>query len=219
MSEKIALTDLQSGRRPVRVRLWLSLALVVIVVGLAALAAAGAGLFRTQPYAFNGLPYEPPIPAPDFTLIDQYRQPVRLSDYRGKIVLLFFGFTHCPDACPTTLGTWLAVHRKLEAEAEQVRFVFITVDPERDTPERIKEHLDLFNPEFIGLRGSLAETEEVARAYNAFFEKVEVDSALDYLVNHTALTYVIDQDGQLVLAYPYNTGSQKITADLRYMLK
>jgi len=215
MDEKVDLIGASVGSHR-SIRRGLVMAGFVMLISLVAF---GVRLLRPTSPTFTGLPYEPPIPGYDFALTDHHHRPVRLSDYRGKVVLLFFGFTHCPDACPTTLAHWMLVQRKLEAEAEQVRFVFITVDPERDTAEMIKTHLELFSPDFVGLRGSVDEIEAVAREYNAYIEKVEVDSALGYLVNHTALTYVIDQEGNLVLAFPYNTGSDLIVADLRYLLE
>ncbi len=106
----------------------------------------------------------------------------------------------------------------LLAAAAQVRFVFITVDPERDCAEKVKKHLAIFSPDFVGLRGPPEDTEDVARAYNAFFEKVDVGSAAGYLVNHTTLVHVIDPEGQLVLAFPHDVTAEDMLADLRHLL-
>lgn len=176
------------------------------------------GLGQWSESDFNGLLYDPIEPAPSFELVDQHQQPVQLSDLRGNLVLLYFGFTNCPDACPITLATWNQVHRALGADADRVRFVFITVDPERDTPEIIGKHLALFNEDFIGLWGPLDEIEEIARSYNVYLQKVEVDSAVDYLVNHATLTFVIDAQGRRVLAHPLDTPADEMIADLQTLL-
>jgi protein SCO1/2 len=178
--------------------------------------ANGAGQLSEQD--FHGLLYDPIEPAPGFELVDQNEQPISLSDLRGKLVLLYFGFTNCPDACPLTLSTWNQVHKALGTDAEKVRFVFVTVDPERDTPEVIGKHLALFNEEFVGLWGPLDEIEDIARSYNVFLQKVEIESAMGYLVNHATLTFVIDPQGRLVLAHTLDTPSEEIVADIQTLL-
>lgn len=172
-----------------------------------------------QPHTFSGLPYDPVEPAPDFSLFDTSGQLVQLSDFRGKIVMLFFGYTNCPLACPTTLSIWKQVHQSLGADANDVRFVLISVDPERDTAEKLEQHLTIFNSDFIGLRGDMIDTESIAQAYNVYIEYEDVGSAAGYLIHHTALTYVIDKEGQLVMAFPYETGAPEITADLQYLIR
>jgi protein SCO1/2 len=163
---------------------------------------------------------EPPLAAPDFALTDQHGQPFRLSDQRGKVVLLFFGYTQCPDVCPTTLATWRKVHEALGDDAGRVRFVFVTVDPERDTAERLGRHVEAFNPDFLGLTGS---PQELEAAYSTFGVVHEVDtssqSAAGYLVNHTATTFVIDPSGQWRLRLPYGTSAEDIAHDVRELLK
>jgi protein SCO1/2 len=161
-----------------------------------------------------------PIPAPDFTLTDQHGQPFRLSDQRGHVVLLFFGYTHCPDVCPTTLATWKRVHEALGPDAERVRFVFITVDPERDTRERLQQHLAVFNPAFIGLTGTADELAAIYQAYGVFHEKAAASgSAAGYLVNHTASVYVIDPDGRWRLQFGFGTPAEDMVHDIRELLK
>ncbi len=194
--------------------------LIPVAVAIASILASGCTLLASKPYVFNGLLVDDPVAAPDFTLTDQNFQQVSLRDFHGQIVLLFFGFTNCPDVCPATLGTWKQLQRALGEQSQHVRFIMITVDPERDTPERMGKHLSLFHPEFIGLGGSVEDIEDVAQDYNVFFEKANVGSASGYLVNHTTLTYVIDSDGKLVLAHrPYETQAQEIADDLEQLLK
>ena len=169
---------------------------------------------------FRGSVWSQPIAATDFTLTDQHGQPFRLSAQLGKVVLLFFGYTSCPDVCPTTLSAWKRVHEELGDEAGRVRFVFVTVDPERDTPERLGVHMDLFNPDFIALTGTLDELEPVYEAYGVYYEKVEApESALGYLVNHTSSGYVIDPQGNWRLRHAFGTMSADIVHDIRELLR
>lgn len=160
------------------------------------------------------------MPAPGFTLTDQYDRLFHLSDQKGRVVILFFGYASCPDVCPTTLSVWKQVHEALGDDAHQVRFVFVTVDPERDTKERLKVHLDLFNSDFIGLTGTEAELEAVYQAYGVYREKVTLsDSALGYQVTHTSSGYVIDPDGAWRLRHPFGTPVEDIVHDIRQLVK
>ena len=208
--------------------------IVAIIAALTVtLVVAGATLFRAP--TFRGTVVEPRTTAPGFTFTNQHRQTVRLDDYRGKIVLIYFGFTHCPDACPKTLGTWKSVYNTLGAEADQVRFVFISIDPKRDTPERMKEFLNTFNPDFVGLGGTMEAIDDAALSYLVFKyaddEKAYTsghqhsDSTLPeltpntYMIYHSALTYVVDRAGKIALVFPLDTTAQDVTADLRILLK
>ena len=169
---------------------------------------------------FRGTLLAEPVSVPDFTLTDQHGQPFRLSEQRGKVVLMFFGYTQCPDVCPTTLATWRKIHESLGEDAEQVRFAFVTVDPERDTAERLGLHVNAFNPDFLGLRGSEAELRAVYEVFGVFFEKNEQSgSAAGYLINHTATTFVIDREGQYRLRETYGSEVEDIVHDIRQLLE
>ncbi len=169
--------------------------------------------------AFKGTVLQDPVPAPDFTLTDQHGRPFRLSDQKGHVVLLFFGYTHCPDVCPTTLSIWKQVEAQLGDDAKKVRFVFITADPERDTPQRLREHLALFSPNFIGLTGTPEELAPVYQAYHVYVEKAsEEQTAVGYLVNHTSTTYVIDPQGRWRLTIPFGTPAEDVVHDVRLLL-
>jgi protein SCO1/2 len=186
------------------------------LVGLLSLLAIQTGCGTN--YAFSGSEIDPARPAPKIPLINQVGQPFSLDDYAGKAVVLYFGYTTCPDACPTTLSDYLAVKELLGERAEDVAFVLVSIDPERDTPERLGEYLAFFDPSFIGLTGSAEEIAATARGYGATYERVEYpDSATRYLMDHTTLTYVIDPQGRLRLTYPEAADPAAIAEDLRQL--
>jgi protein SCO1/2 len=185
---------------------------LILLVGLL-LSACGSPSYR-------GTPLDPPVAVPDFQLTDEEGQPFRLSDQRGRVVLLFFGYTSCPDVCPTTLATWHRVHEALGRDAERVRFVFVTVDPERDTVERLGMHVNAFHPDFVGLTGSPEALEAVYGVFDIFYEKdTSSQSALGYLVSHTATTFVLDPEGQWRLRESYGTLVEDLVHDIRQLLE
>ncbi len=187
----------------------------LVLVPLMVLMLAACG-----PPSFRGSELDEPVAVPDFTLTNQNGQPFHLSDQQGNVVLLFFGYTSCPDVCPTTLATWRKIHRALGDDAERVRFVFITVDPERDTAERLGMHVRAFNPDFVGLTGTVDQLEAVYDIFDVYHEKdTSSGSALGYLVNHTATTFVIDPEGQWRLRETYGTEAEDIVHDIQQLLK
>jgi protein SCO1/2 len=174
--------------------------------------------FIQRPYTFRGSLIDPPVPAADFELTDQNDQPFRLSDQKGQIVLLFFGYTHCPDVCPLTLSHFKQIKAELGDQADQVRFVFVTVDPERDTAAALNEYLPNFDSQIVGLTGSMESLEGVWKAYGVYRAKQEVGSAAGYLMDHTARTYLIDQQGNWRLTYPFEMGKDEILQDVLHLL-
>lgn len=175
---------------------------------------------RRQEPSFRQPAIETPEPVPDFTLTDQHGQPFRLSEQRGRVVLLYFGYIHCPDACPLTLAKWSEVHEALGAEAERVRFVFITVDPERDTSQRLQQHLATFNADFVGLTGTQVELESVYQAYGIVHEKARSKGSEEgYLMMHNTSAFVIDPDGLWRLRHASITPPGDILHDVRQLLK
>ena len=174
--------------------------------------------FIQRPHTYRGSLIDPPVPAADFELTDQNGQKFRLSDQDGEIILLFFGYSNCPDVCPLTMSEYKQMKEMLGEQADQVRFVFVTVDPERDTQARLSEYVNAFDPEIIGLTGSRTELEPVWKSYGVYQAKQETGSAAGYTVDHTSRTYLIDQDGNWRLTYPFEMEKEDILSDVRYLL-
>jgi protein SCO1/2 len=180
------------------------------------LAAAIAGCSREAP-RFNGMDITGADWGRGFSLQDPDGRTRTLADFRGKYVLLFFGFTHCPDVCPTALLRAKEMKRLLGADAERVQVIFVTVDPERDTGELLREYTKAFDPDFLGVRGDPDATRRTAAEFKAFYEKVP--SGASYTVNHSALTYVFDAQGRLRLALQHTQTAEQYAADLRLLMK
>ena len=171
-----------------------------------------------QPYVFHGMILQSPVPATNFTLSGSNGQPVTLSDYRGKVVLLYFGYTTCPDVCPTTLAELHKARELLGKRANDVQVFMITVDPERDTMNVLSDYIPHFDPSFIGLTGTPDQIAAVATYYGIFYEKKEGDSALGYLVDHTSTVMALDKQGYLRVVFPFGATAADMAADLDYLL-
>jgi protein SCO1/2 len=201
------------GLKRMRTKWFFSLGITSGLVILGVLAV----LFK-QPYEMRGSEIKPALAVEDFTLTDQWGNPFTMYDYQGKVMLLFFGYTHCPDVCPLTLAKYLDIQKKLGSRAENVLFVFITVDPERDTPEVIRGYLAYFDTNFIGLSGSRSELEPVWKNYGVYQEQREVNSAAGTLVDHTARIYAIDRNGSLRVTYALETDVNAVALDVAQLL-
>lgn len=153
-----------------------------------------------------------------FELVDHTGKLRRLEDFRGKVVVMFFGFTHCPDVCPMTLVEFNAALERLGEAAQNVQVLFVTVDPERDTPEVLGTYVTAFNTEFLGLTGTAAQIAEVAREFRIVYRKVEGSRPDNYSVDHSAGTYIFDQQGRLRLYARYGQGSEAIARDISRLL-
>lgn len=171
-----------------------------------------------RPYTYRGSTIDPPVPAADFELSNQHGQKFRLSEQRGEIVLLFFGYSNCPDVCPLTMSNFKSIKEELGDQADKVRFIFVTVDPERDTKERLLEYVKVFDPEIVALTGSRAELEPVWKSYGVYQAKQDTGSAAGYSVDHTARTYLIDQEGNWRLTYPFEMEKADIISDVRHLI-
>jgi protein SCO1/2 len=190
--------------------------LLLLVVGAAAglaLAAAGQGWFA-RPYAFQGSYIEQAVAAPDFALTDQNAQPYQLSAQHGSVVLLFFGYTSCPDVCPATLTAFKQVRAELGAAADQVQFVMVTTDPQVDTAPKLAGFLSEINPTVRGLTGSRAELEPVWADYGVYVAPV-VPGAID----HSARIYAVDLQGNLRLTFPADMAPADMAQDVQQLLK
>jgi protein SCO1/2 len=160
----------------------------------------------------------------DFNLKDAAGKPRTLADFRGKVVVLFFGYTHCPDVCPITMAELAQVVKRLGAEGKDVQVLFVTLDPERDTGPLLAQYVPAFNKDFIGLYGDMAATQATAKAFKVFFEKQPGKTPDTYTVDHTAATYVFDRQGRLRLFVRYDQDASEkhaadLTADIRTLLE
>jgi protein SCO1 len=149
-----------------------------------------------------------------FNLTDQDGQPFSDRDLKGKTFLVFFGFTHCPDVCPTTLFEISEIMRKLGPEADRTAALFISVDPERDTPEAMKDYLSSFDPHLRGLTGDAGSLAAVAKAYRVYYKKVPLEGG-DYTMDHTAIVYLMDKQGRFVSPFNMKRTADVAAADLR----
>ena len=141
-----------------------------------------------------------------------------LEDFKGKVTVIFFGFTQCPDVCPTTMAELAQVKKALGKDGERLQGVFVSVDPERDTPEILKKYMGSFDPSFVALRGTPEQTKAVAKEFKVFYAKVPGKTEGSYTVDHTAGSYILDTQGKVRLFVRYGSGAEALTADLKALL-
>lgn len=156
--------------------------------------------------------------ARDFRLTDHHGVVRRLSDFRGKAVLVFFGYTQCPDVCPTTMAELSTVLQQLGPDAQRLQVIFVTLDPERDTREVLASYVPAFNPDFLGMYGDAAATAEVAKEFKVFYQKVPGKVPGSYSMDHTAGSYVFDPEGRIRLFIRHGQGAAPIVHDIRMLL-
>jgi len=186
-------------------RLFWSITICSLVAGC-----DGSPQFRSTD--ISGAPYGQAL-----ELADHTGKARRLEDFRGKAVVLFFGFTHCPDVCPTTLADIAGAVKSLGPDAERVQVLMVSVDPERDTPESLAKYVTAFDPRFLGLRGDLAATKKVAAEFKIHFEKAKAGES--YTVNHSVQSYVIDPQGRLRLLVRHDRITSDLAQDLKTLLR
>jgi protein SCO1/2 len=188
--------------------------LTALMVALLVLAApAGAADFK------GGL-LSPPRPAADFTLTTQDGKEFRLGRERGKVVALWFGYTFCPDVCPTTLADLVQAQQALGKDVDRFRIVLVTVDPERDTPARLREYVKAFGGSFTAVTGAPERLAEVRKAYGVVAEKrVVPGTSATYLIDHSAFVYVVDPTGQLRLMFPFGMSVPDMVHDIKRLLQ
>jgi len=204
-------------RRTLMVRWPILVVAAVIVIAVVGLAGwrIGAAL---RPHAYHGMILQSPQPAPNFTLTDQHGKPVSLQDFRGKLVMLFFGYTTCPDVCPVTLSVINKAREALGDDAGDVQVIMVSVDPQRDTPDVMGEYVGRYDPSFIGATGTPEQIAETATYYGIYYNAHPVTSALGYLVDHTATVMVVDRQGYLRLLFPFGISVEDMADDLAYLL-
>jgi protein SCO1/2 len=194
------------------------LALIALVT-VAALALAGCNQLSSGPKLefkntdLTGLDY-----AKDFALTDHNGKPRTLADFKGKLVVIFFGYTQCPDVCPTTMAEMSAVMKELGPQADQVQVLFATIDPERDTQALLAQYVPAFDPRFLGLYGTPEQTAKVAKEFKVFYAKVPGKTPGSYTMDHTAASYVFDKNGKIRLFVRSGQGPAPIVHDLKLLL-
>ncbi len=194
-----------------RQNLFFAALVVLLIVGIA--------IFQlTMPPTLRGTVIEPPKPMPDFTL-QSVNGPVSLSDFRGKIVVLYFGYTSCPDVCPTTLANLRRALNDLGEQADEVQLVFVAVDWQKDTPERVASYLGAFHPDFVGLSGTQAQIDAVTKDFGIFYQINPPDENGYYTVDHTATALVLDRNGGLMLTWPYGLTANDLLDDLKVLVR
>jgi protein SCO1/2 len=186
--------------------------LVAATVGL--LAACGESKPQFSSIDLTGADY-----AKDFQLPDQDGKIRSLKDFQGKLVVLFFGYTQCPDVCPTTMTELAQVKKELGADGDKLQVLFVTVDPQRDTPQVLKGYMANFDPSFIALRGSPEQLAAMAKDFKVFYKKTEGKTPTSYSMDHSAASYVYDTKGQLRLYTRYGSGATALVSDLKLLLK
>jgi protein SCO1/2 len=190
--------------------------LFVVLVGLLVV---GIAIFQyTMPPVLHGSVIEPPKPMPDFTL-QAGNGPVSLADFRGKIVVLYFGYTSCPDVCPTTLANLRQALDSLGSKAGDVQVLFVSVDWKRDTPAKMASYTSAFRPDFIGLSGTQEQINAVTKDYGIFYQLNLPDANGYYSVDHTATVQVLDRQGSLIMTWPYGLTPDELLDDLKVLVR
>jgi len=189
-------------------------ALLALVVSILLLAACGRDAPKFQASDITGTTF-----GKDFQLTDHTGKPRALADFRGKVVVMFFGYTQCPDVCPTTLSELAEVMKMLGPDAARVQVLFVTIDPERDTPQLLTAYVPAFNPSFLGLYGDAEATARTAKEFKIIYQKQSGPTPGTYTMDHSAGTYVFDPQGRLRLYMSYGQGPEVFVHDIRELLR
>ena len=182
---------------------------------LAAAAVAGCG---DKPASFRATDITGADFGKGFSLTDHTGAPRTLADYRGKVVVMFFGFTHCPDVCPTTLAEMARAMKQLGPDADRVQVLLVTIDPKRDTPEVLKPYVTAFDPRFVGLTGDVEAIKRTTREFKMIAQKSPGPDPANYTMDHSAGTYLFDTEGRLRLFMGYGQGADVLAHDIRVLL-
>ena len=192
-------------------------------VAACALYSCAAGLFvacsEEKALQFKSIDLTGADYAKGFALTDHHGQPRSLKDFAGKVVVVFFGFTQCPDVCPTAMVELASIKQQLGAEGSRLQGIFISLDPERDTPDVLKAYMANFDPTFLALRPTLEQLPGVAKDFKIYYKKVEGRTATSYSMDHSAGSYVFDTRGNLRLYSRYGSGVEALVGDIRQLIK
>ena len=188
------------------------------VTALTALALVGCQKAGPDKPAFKGIDLTGAEYARTLNLTDQDGRARSLADFKGKVLVVFFGYTQCPDVCPTTMAEVAEVKRGLGADGDKVQGVFVTIDPERDTAALLKAYLASFDPSFIGLRGSEEQTQAAAKEFKVFYAKVPGKTPETYTMDHTAASFIFDTEGRVRVYARYGAGAQPLADDIKLLL-
>ncbi len=194
-------------------KILIPIAIIALLLGLV----AGNYFWKPAPSTSSGAYVDPP--GGDFTLQSK-EGTVNLSDFKGKVVLIYFGYTFCPDVCPTSLSRIGAAFKKLQPEElEQVQGMLVSVDPERDTLDKLAEYTAFFHPKIVGVTGSKAELDDITQRYDVIYRKAEGNTAAGYLVDHTSFIYVLDKTGKIREFLPHAAEVDHVVGVIRQLLK
>jgi protein SCO1/2 len=191
---------------------------LIRVLSLGCVALALAACQKAEAPSFKSIDITGAEYGRELDLTDADGQPRHLSDFKGKVVVVFFGFTQCPDVCPTTMVELAQVKQALGADGARVQGIFVTIDHERDTAAVLKAYVTNFSPDFVALRGSADETKAAAKQFKVFYAKVPGKTAESYTMDHTAGSYIFDTEGRIRLFTRYGSGAEALTHDLKLLL-
>ena len=191
--------------------------LIKLLTSLALVLSLGA--CNEQKMSFHGVDITGADYAKNLNLTDQNGQARTLKDFAGKVVVVFFGYTQCPDVCPTTMQELTEVKRLLGPDGDKLQAVFVTVDPERDTPELLKAYVENFDPSFVALRPTVEQLPAVAKEFKIYYKRVEGKTPTSYTMDHSAGSYTFDPQGRIRLFNRYGSGAKVLAEDFKWLLK
>ena len=192
----------------------LSIIYAVMFVGLALFIVSCA----PTEHEFAGVLVENPTVVEDFTLTAVNDQSVKLSDFAGQYVFIYFGYGYCPDLCPDTLAKMARIRKDLGDQADKMQFILVSVDPERDTPETLAEYVSYFDETFVGITGTPVEIDTAGKPFGIYYEKHGGTAASGYLIDHTARTFLVDPERKVRISYAHDVLDDEILADLRWFM-
>lgn len=216
-SHECITVDHTEAAAPVRPTFLLRRYLLLAVAVFALLLVVNQAVQWLQPHTFTGTLLQAAAPLDDFQLATTAGKPMRLSDFRGKYLLFYFGYTYCPDACPLTLADLADMMKRLGPAADQVQVILVSLDPERDTVQQLASYLPHFHPTFLGMTGTHEEILKVATQFGIFYEKR--GETAGYTIDHTSTVVVVDPEGRPQEIFPYGATGEQMADDLRYLLR